>query len=103
MLHRPRRPDAARPKHGHALPSLAPNTVVRDSVRAPLAQLGAQSLRVRVVSRRVDVLEFALFVTQIVKLGTGDRRVQNLEVQVLRRRLGGLEESNTMMLRLGDR
>src|SRR5713101_1082950 len=103
VLDRPCRPNAARPKHSHALPALAPNTVVRDSVRAPLAQLGTQSLRLSVVSRRVHVFELAPLVTQIVKLRASDRSVEYLEVQVLRGRLRRLEEGDTMMLHLGDR
>src|SRR5258706_10543323 len=98
LLHRSCGADAPWPKHGHALPALAANTVVRDSVRASLAQLGAQSLRSRVVSRRVHVLELTPLVPQIVKLRAGDRRVQNFEVQVLGGRLRGFEESHTMML-----
>src|ERR1700680_3969912 len=103
VLHRPRRADAARPKNRDALPSLAANTVVGDSVHAPLAQLNAEPLRLCVISRRVDLFELALFVPQIVKLRARDRSVQNLEVQVLSRRLRRFEESRTVMLRLGDR
>ena len=103
MLDRLARPDAPRPKNSDALSALTPNTVVHNPVRAPLPQLGAQPLRTLVISGRVDVLEVALLVTQIEKLGASKRRIEHFEVEILRRRLHCLEKSNTMVFNLGDR
>src|SRR5439155_21979117 len=88
---------------GDALSALAANAVVGDAVRPLLTQLGAQSLRLTVMSCRVDLLEFPLSPTEIVETRASDGGVEHLEIQILRGRLRRLEKRDAMMLRFGNR
>src|SRR5882672_2232986 len=85
LLHWSSRADAARSEHSHAFPSFATDAVVRDSIGMAASQLDSQFLRGRIISRRVDVREITLSIAQIENMRAFDRRLQNLEIQVLGR------------------
>lgn len=95
--------DAPRAKHCHAFSPFATNAIVRDSVCVSAAQLYAEALGGRIVARRVDVRKIALALTQIIEVRALHRRLENLEIQILRRRACRLEKSDAMVLHLRDR
>jgi hypothetical protein len=103
LLHGPRRPDASRAKYCDAFSAFASDTVVYDSIRILSTELDTESLRRRVVVRRIDGGEIALPLAQIEEVCALHRRSQNFKIQILRRRPRRLEKRGAVVLHLRDR
>src|SRR5687767_13282512 len=103
VLDHPAGPHAPRTKDRYTLSAHPAHAVVSDAIGALTAHLDAELLGRRIIGPRVHVGKIILPPANVVEVRTLDRRVDQLEVEILPHGVRRTQERSAMMPHFGDR